>query len=89
MASVEQMAQQLQECMQEIARLRLSLQQQQQQPQQVPPIVVHASPSAADIANEFTKVGKLDHFEGDEAKWSGISIFSAMLEDSVQLSSKP
>ena len=84
MASVEQ----LQECMQEIARLRLSL-QPQQQPQQAPPIVVHASPSAADIANEFTKVGKLDHFEGDEAKWSGISIFSAMLEDSVQLSSKP
>ena len=69
MASVEQMAQQLQECMQEIARLRLSL-QPQQQPQQAPPIVVHASPSAADIANEFTKVGKLDHFEGDEAKWS-------------------
>ena len=40
----EQMAQQLQDCMQEIQR-------------------VH-------IVNEFTKVGKLDNFEGDESKWS-------------------
>ena len=58
--------------MQEIQRLRIEQQQTQAQQQaqgQTPPIIVQGTPSATDIVNEFTKVGKLDNFDGDETQW--------------------
>jgi len=33
------------------------------------PIVVQSAPSAADVANEFAKIGKINSYNGDENKW--------------------
>jgi len=69
MATVEEMQNKINACVEEIKRLKVAAEQQSQSPPQATPIVVAATPTAKDLVDEFTKVGKLESFDGTEEKF--------------------